>query len=160
MIVSGDIDWKQVTKSQDLDFSDSKAGIEREIAQAFGVPPILLGIKDGVHSHYELARMQFWHETLIPMATRIINDLQHWLGGGYMHFSLDLSKVSGLRNVDLLKSVLPTIMNSNTVDSTLKTKITNEVLALLGMSVRTEPTDVSHEGKSDYVANMCARNGK
>jgi phage portal protein BeeE len=41
----GGLDWKALSLSpKDMDFAESKAGAAREIALAFGAPPLLLGL--------------------------------------------------------------------------------------------------------------------
>jgi len=58
MILEGDFDWKEMGLSpKDLDFIEGKNLSSREIAQAFGVPPMLVGVPgDSTFSDYREAR--------------------------------------------------------------------------------------------------------
>ena len=46
---------------KDMDFMEAKHAAAREIALAFGVPPMLLGIPgDNTYSNYQEANRVFW----------------------------------------------------------------------------------------------------
>ena len=48
--------------------SDSEASAAREIALAFGVPPLLLGLPgDNTFSNYGEANRAFWRQTVLPL---------------------------------------------------------------------------------------------
>jgi phage portal protein BeeE len=57
----GGLDWKALSLSpKDMDFSESKAAAAREIALAFGVPPLILGLPvDNTFSNYSEANRAF-----------------------------------------------------------------------------------------------------
>ncbi len=47
-----------------MDFSETRAGAAREIALAFGVPPLLLGLPgDNTFANYQEANRAFWRQT-------------------------------------------------------------------------------------------------
>jgi len=53
-LLEGGLDWKALSLSpKDMDFMAAKDGAAREIALAFGVPPMLLGIPgDNTYANY------------------------------------------------------------------------------------------------------------
>ncbi|QEK39041.1 phage portal protein [Candidatus Nesciobacter abundans] len=79
ILLQSDVDWKDLSiSSKDMDFNVGKNIAAREICQAFGVPPVMLGLQDASFSNYKEARLHFWEDTLLPMANKIlqkINDL-------------------------------------------------------------------------------------
>jgi HK97 family phage portal protein len=81
MVLEGNCDWKEMGLSpRDLDFSSGKNISAREISQAFGVPPILVGItEDATFSNYKEARLNLWEDTLIPMLDHFVAELNRWL---------------------------------------------------------------------------------
>ncbi|MDR1597937.1 MAG: phage portal protein [Holosporales bacterium] len=81
MVLEGNCDWKEMGLSpKDLDFSTGKNTSAREISQAFGVPPILVGItEDATFSNYKEARLSFWEDTLVPMLDHFVAELNRWL---------------------------------------------------------------------------------
>ena len=65
---------------KDMDFLEAKHAAAREIALAFGVPPMLLGIPgDNTYSNYQEANRVFWRQTVLPLASRVGNALTQWL---------------------------------------------------------------------------------
>jgi hypothetical protein len=73
-----------------MDFSESKAAAAREIALAFGVPPLILGLPgDNTFSNYSEAHRAFWRQTVLPLVTRVQKSFQAWLAPGYGPFRFD-----------------------------------------------------------------------
>jgi HK97 family phage portal protein len=67
-----------------MDFVEAKAGAAREIALAFGVPPLLLGLPgDATHANYAEASRAFYRQTVIPLTKRTGEALANWLGGAF-----------------------------------------------------------------------------
>ena len=63
-----------------MDFIEARNGAAREIALAFGVPPMLLGIPgDNTFSNYQEAQRAFWRSTVLPLVTRTAKALVAWL---------------------------------------------------------------------------------
>ncbi len=59
---------------------EAKHAAAREIALAFGVPPMLLGIPgDNTYSNYREANRVFWRQTVLPLAARFGAALTQWL---------------------------------------------------------------------------------
>ena len=81
MVLEGGLDWKAMGYSpKDMDILEAKNGAAREIALAFGVPPMLLGIPgDNTYSNYQEANRAFWTQTVLPLATRTAQDIGAWL---------------------------------------------------------------------------------
>ncbi|MEL6957228.1 MAG: phage portal protein, partial [Pseudomonadota bacterium] len=77
----GGLDWKPMSLSPaDMDFQSARNAAAREIALAFGVPPMLLGIPgDNTYSNYREANAAFWKMTVLPLAQRVAQALSNWL---------------------------------------------------------------------------------
>jgi HK97 family phage portal protein len=101
MILEGGLDWKAMSLTpQDMDFMEAKHSAAREIALAFGVPPMLLAIPgDNTYSNYQEANRVFWRQTVLPLAGRIGCALTQWLapsfGEGLM-LGVDIDKIEAL----------------------------------------------------------------
>ena len=74
-----------------MDFSESKSAAARDIALAFGVPPLVLGIPGDNHcANYQEANRAFWGQTVIPLINRTQKSFEHWLSDAYaMPFTID-----------------------------------------------------------------------
>lgn len=83
MLLEGGLDWKPMGFSpSDMEFQKTKEAASREIAIAFGVPPMLLGIPgDATYANYQEANRAFYRLTVLPLATKVMADLAHWLSG-------------------------------------------------------------------------------
>lgn len=83
MLLEGGLDWKPMGFSpSDMEFQKTKEAAAREIALAFGVPPMLLGIQgDATYANYQEANRAFYRLTVLPLATRVTAVLSHWLAG-------------------------------------------------------------------------------
>jgi HK97 family phage portal protein len=83
MLLEGGLDWKPMGFSpSDMEFQKTKEAAAREIAVAFGVPPMLMGIPgDATYANYQEANRAFYRLTVVPLATRVTAALAHWLSG-------------------------------------------------------------------------------
>ena len=81
MLLEGDFEWKEMGLSpKDLDFIEGKNLSAREIAQVYGVPPMLVGVPgDATFSNYKEARYHLWEDTILPHLEMIKNELNRWL---------------------------------------------------------------------------------
>jgi HK97 family phage portal protein len=101
MVLEGGLDWKPMSLSpSDMDFLDAKHAAAREIALAFGVPPMLLAIPgDNTYSNFQEANRVFWRQSVLPLAARIGCAVTHWLapvfGEGLM-LCADTDKIEAL----------------------------------------------------------------
>jgi HK97 family phage portal protein len=85
LLLEGGLDWKPMSLSpKDMDFMEAKHAAAREIALAFGVPPMLLAIPgDNTYSNYQEANRVFWRQTVLPLANRIGAALTQWLAPAF-----------------------------------------------------------------------------
>ena len=83
MLLEGGLDWKPMGFSpSDMEFQKTKDASAREIATAFGIPPMLLGIPgDATYANYQEANRAFYRLTVLPLAAKVMADLSHWLSG-------------------------------------------------------------------------------
>ena len=101
MLLEGGLDWKPMGFSpSDMEFQKTKEAAAREIAIAFGVPPMLMGIPgDATYANYQEANRAFFRLTVLPLATKVLADLSYWLstfGGGAVELRPDLDQVPAL----------------------------------------------------------------
>jgi len=92
MLLEGGLDWKPMGFSpSDMEFQKTKENAAREIALAFGVPPMLLGVPgDATYANYQEANRAFYRLTILPLAARVSATLSDWLSG----FSVDALELS------------------------------------------------------------------
>lgn len=81
MLLEGGLDWKPMGFSpSDMEFQKTKESAAREIALAFGVPPMLLGLPgDATYANYQEANRAFYRLTVLPMANKVLARLTNWL---------------------------------------------------------------------------------
>ncbi len=81
LIMEGDFEWKEMGLSpKDLDFINGKYLSAREIAQVYGVPPMLVGVPgDATFSNYKEARYHLWEDTILPHLEMMKGELNQWL---------------------------------------------------------------------------------
>jgi len=81
MLLEGGLDWKPMGFSpSDMEFQKTKEAAAREIAQALGVPPMLLGIPgDATYANYQEANRAFYRLTVLPLAGKVLGAVSHWL---------------------------------------------------------------------------------
>lgn len=101
LLLEGGLDWKPMSLSpKDMDFMEAKHAAAREIALAFGVPPMLLAIPgDNTYSNYQEANRVFWRQTVLPLAGRIAASLAQWLApsfGGGLFLAVDTDRIEAL----------------------------------------------------------------
>ncbi|CUH81616.1 phage portal protein, HK97 family [Tritonibacter multivorans] len=101
MVLEGGLDWKPMGFSpSDMEFHRTKESAAREIAQAFGVPPMLLGIPgDATYANYQEANRAFYRLTVLPLVARVTAALADWLtlySGEVLELKPDLDQVQAL----------------------------------------------------------------
>lgn len=101
LLLEGGLEWKAMALSpKDMDFLEAKHAAAREIALAFGVPPMLLGIPgDNTFSNYQEANRSFVRQTVLPLATRVGNALAQWLSpqfGEGVRLVIDTDRIDAL----------------------------------------------------------------
>jgi HK97 family phage portal protein len=101
LILEGGLDWKAMSLSpRDMDFLEAKHAAAREIALAFGVPPMLLAIPgDNTYANYQEANRAFWRQSVLPLAARIACALTSWLAPAFgegLVLAADIDRVEAL----------------------------------------------------------------
>ena len=100
MLLEGGLDWKAMSLSPaDMDFATLKAAAARDIALAFGVPPMLLGLPgDNTYANYREANKALWRLTLLPLADKIFGGLRQglapWFGDATL--AVDPDRITAL----------------------------------------------------------------
>ncbi|MAP48186.1 MAG: phage portal protein [Oceanicaulis sp.] len=81
LLLEGGLDWKPMGHSPaEMDFIQARREAAREIALAFGVPPMLLGLPgDNTYSNYREANQAFYRQTVLPLAKKTAAALNRFL---------------------------------------------------------------------------------
>lgn len=101
LLLEGGLDWKPMGLSpKDMDFVEAKNTAAREVALAFGVPPMMLGVPgDATYANYAEANRAFWRLTVLPLLRRFTRSMEAWLGPAYgdgLRLGHDLDAVEAL----------------------------------------------------------------
>jgi HK97 family phage portal protein len=85
MLLEGGLKWQAMSLSPaDMDFVGLKAAAAREIALAFGVPPMLLGLPgDSAYANYREANRALWRIAIMPLADTVLKGLASGLAGWF-----------------------------------------------------------------------------
>ncbi len=95
MLLEGGLKWQAMSMTPaDMDFVGLKEGAAREIALAFGVPPMLLGLPgDAAYANYREAQKALWRQAILPLSGKILaaigEGLQPWFDGLCLSVNLD-----------------------------------------------------------------------
>jgi HK97 family phage portal protein len=81
LLLEGGLEWTSMSLSPaEMDFVEARNGSARDIALAFGVPPMLLGIPgDNTYANYREANLAFWRQTVLPLVQKAAATFGHWL---------------------------------------------------------------------------------
>jgi len=103
MLLEGGLEWRPMSLSpSDMDFIEARHAASRDIALAFGVPPMLLGIPgDNTYSNYREANLAFWRQTALPLAQKAVRGIEAWIGdrwpkAGPAAVSVDVENIPAL----------------------------------------------------------------
>jgi HK97 family phage portal protein len=100
LLLEGGLKWQALSLSPaDMDFVALKDGAARDVALAFGVPPVLVGLPgDATYSNAREAGRALYRQTILPMASRIIDALSAMLSdwAGPVKLSVDTDQISEL----------------------------------------------------------------
>ncbi|MCW1401211.1 phage portal protein [Novosphingobium sp. MW5] len=100
MLLEGGLKWQSLSLSPaDMDFAALKAAAARDIALAFGVPPMLLGLPgDSTYANYREANRALWRLTLLPLAGKLLAALGEGLATWFpdAQLAVDLDRVPAL----------------------------------------------------------------
>ena len=82
LLLEGGLKWQAMSLTPaDMDFVALKEGAARDIALAFGVPPVLVGLPgDATYANAREAGRALYRQTILPMAAQILNALAAMLG--------------------------------------------------------------------------------
>ncbi len=92
MLLEGGLKWQALSLTPaDMDFVGLKDGAAREIALAFGVPPMLLGLPgDATYANYREANKALWRQAILPLAGKILEALTQGLVDAFPELKLDV----------------------------------------------------------------------
>lgn len=81
MLLEGGLKWQSMSLTPaDMDFAALKSAAARDIALAFGVPPMLLGLPgDSTYNNYKEANKALWRLTLLPLADKLLSAIAEGL---------------------------------------------------------------------------------
>jgi HK97 family phage portal protein len=100
MLLEGGLRWQALSLSPaDMDFVGLKAASAREIALAFGVPSMLLGLPgDAGYANYREANKALWRLAILPVAATVLGAIADGLKGWFpgLALSVDLDQVPAL----------------------------------------------------------------
>jgi HK97 family phage portal protein len=101
LVLEGGLDWKQMGYSpKDMEYIETKHEAAREVALAFGVPPMLLGIPgDNTYANYAEANRTFWRQAVLPILSRTAKALTGWLApafGSSLSIAFDTDSIAAL----------------------------------------------------------------
>jgi HK97 family phage portal protein len=100
MLLEGGLKWQALSLSPaDMDFAGTKAAAAREIALAFGVPPMLLGLPgDNTYANYREANKALWRLSVLPLAHSVLDGIAQGLRGWFegARIWVDLDRVPAL----------------------------------------------------------------
>ncbi len=101
LLLDGGLTWREMSLSpKDMDFLAARDAAARDIVQAFGVPPQLLGIPgDNTYSNYQEARLALWEETVIPLMRQLRDKFNACLAPEFdadLLLDIDLDQVPAL----------------------------------------------------------------
>jgi len=100
MLLEGGLKWQAMSLTPaDMDFAGLKAAAAREIALAFGVPPMLLGLPgDSTYANYREANRALWRLAVLPLAAKILGGIGAALGAWWpgVELAVDVDQVTAL----------------------------------------------------------------
>ena len=100
LLLEGGLRWQALSLSPaEMDFLALKDSSAREIAMAFGVPPMLLGLPgDATYANYREANRALWRLTVLPLVSKILAGIAQGLSGWFegAELRVDLDKVPAL----------------------------------------------------------------
>ena len=81
LLLEGGLEWKPMGHSPaEMDFIAARREAAREIALAFGVPPMMLGLPgDNTYANYREANLAFYRQTVLPLVRKTCAALAVWL---------------------------------------------------------------------------------
>lgn len=100
LLLEGGLKWQALSLTPaDMDFVALKEGAARDIALAFGVPPVLVGLPgDATYANAREAGRALYRQTILPMAARVLAELSAMLSDwmGPVRLAVDTDQISEL----------------------------------------------------------------
>src|SRR5437763_3887170 len=100
LLLEGGLKWQALSLTPaDMDFVALKEGAARDIALAFGVPPVLVGLPgDATYANAREAGRALYRQTILPMAGRVLDALAEMLSDwlGPVTLTVDTDQISEL----------------------------------------------------------------
>jgi HK97 family phage portal protein len=100
LLLEGGLKWQALSLTPaDMDFVALKEGAARDIALAFGVPPVLVGLPgDATYANAREAGRALYRQTVLPLAGRILAGLSAMLSDwvGEIRFEVDCDQLTEL----------------------------------------------------------------
>ena len=100
LLLEGGMKWQAMSLTPaDMDFVGLKAAAAREIALAFGVPPMLLGLPgDATYANYREANRALWRLTILPLMGKMLDGISAGLSAWWpgVKLEVDLDRVTAL----------------------------------------------------------------
>ncbi|HEX6218750.1 MAG TPA: phage portal protein [Sphingomicrobium sp.] len=100
LLLDGGLKWQAMSLTPaDMDFVALKEAAARDIALAFGVPPVLVGLPgDATYANAREAGRALYRQTILPMAARILAGLSEMLGDwlGPVKLAVDTDQLTEL----------------------------------------------------------------
>ncbi len=101
MLLEGGLDWKPMGLTPaEMDFKEARNMAAREIALAFGVPPMLLGVPgDNTYANYKEANIALWRLTILPLVVKTAGQIAAFLSAQFedeIEIRLNLEAVPAL----------------------------------------------------------------
>ncbi len=100
LLLEGGLSWQALSLSPaEMDFLSLKDSAARDIAMAFGVPPMLIGISgDATYANYREASKALWRQTILPLSETIFAPLRAALAAWGLDgvLAIDLDKLPAL----------------------------------------------------------------
>jgi len=94
MLLEGGLSWQPLSMTPaEMDFGRARDTASREIALAFGVPPMLLGLAgDNSYANYREANVALWRLTLLPLTKRILTAIAEHLHDWWPGLVLEIDR--------------------------------------------------------------------
>jgi HK97 family phage portal protein len=100
LLLEGGLKWQSLGLTPtDMDFVAVKEAAARDVALAFGVPPVLLGLPgDSTYSNLREAGRALYRQTVLPLAERILQDVSEAMADwfGPLRLAIDTDAISEL----------------------------------------------------------------
>ena len=94
MLLEGGLKWQPLSLSPaDMDFVAARDAAAREIALAFGVPPMLLGLPgDNTYANYQEANRALWRLTILPLLAKLTAGVAAHFSAWWPDLTLDIDR--------------------------------------------------------------------